>query len=289
MAKNDNGEWTTIIRPKESIWSLNMKELWDYRDLCSLFIRRDITTMFKQTVLGPLWFIIQPTMTVLLYTVVFGNIAKIPTDGLPQPLFYLAGVSLWGYFSGCLGKARGTFAGNANLFGKVYFPRLIVPISGLVTGLLNFGIQLALFFIVYGVYIYWQLPGYEYLNINAYALLFPIYVVMLAGLGLGFGIIFSSFSTKYRDVSLLLNYVTSLWMYATPIIYPLSTVTNPTLKFIMQINPITSIFEGFKYGFLGAGEFSWNWLGYSFIVMVVLLLFGVIVFNQKQRNFMDTV
>ncbi len=289
MAKNDNEGWTTVIRPKESLWAINFKEIWDYRDLFSLFIRRDITTMFKQTVLGPLWFIIQPVMTVLLYTVVFGNIAQISTDGLPQPLFYLAGVSLWGYFSGCLGKARGTFAGNTNLFGKVYFPRLIVPLAGLVTGLVNFGIQMLLFGIVYAVYVYGQLPGFEHLHINAYALLFPLYVVMLAGLGLGFGIIFSSFSTKYRDIGLLLNYVTSLWMYATPIIYPLSTISNAKLKFIMQINPITSIFEGFKYGFLGAGEFSWNWLGYSFIVMVVLLIFGVVVFNRKQRNFMDTV
>lgn len=289
MSKNNNGEWTTVIRPKESLWSLNLKELWDYRDLCSLFIRRDITTAFKQTVLGPLWFIIQPTMTVLLYAVVFGNIAKIPTDGLPQPLFYLAGVSLWGYFSGCLGRARGTFTGNAGLFGKVYFPRLIVPISGLVSGLLTFGIQMALFGIVYCVYVFGHLPGSEHLSINAYALLFPLHVVMLAGLGLGFGIIFSSFSTKYRDIGILLNYVTSLWMYATPIIYPLSTVTDSRLRIAMQINPVTSIFESFKYGFLGAGEFSWNWLAYSFIVMVVLLLFGVIVFNQKQRTFMDTV
>lgn len=289
MAKNNNEGWTTVIRPKESLWAINFKEIWDYRDLFSLFIRRDITTMFKQTVLGPLWFIIQPVMTVLLYTVVFGNIAQISTDGLPQPLFYLAGVSLWGYFSGCLGKARGTFAGNTNLFGKVYFPRLIVPLAGLVTGLVNFGIQMLLFGIVYAVYVYGQLPGFEHLHINAYALLFPLYVVMLAGLGLGFGIIFSSFSTKYRDIGLLLNYVTSLWMYATPIIYPLSTIPNAKLKFIMQINPITSIFEGFKYGFLGAGEFSWNWLAYSFLVMVVLLIFGVVVFNRKQRNFMDTV
>ncbi len=289
MAKNNNEGWTTVIKPKESLWSLNLKEIWDYRDLCSLFIRRDITTAFKQTVLGPLWFIIQPTMTVLLYAVVFGNIAKISTDGLPQPLFYLAGVSLWGYFSGCLGKARSTFTGNTNLFGKVYFPRLIVPISGLVSGLLTFGIQMALFGIVYCIYVFGHLPGAEYLNINYYALLFPLHVVMLAGLGLGFGIIFSSFSTKYRDIGLLLNYVTSLWMYATPIIYPLSTVTDTRLKFIMQINPVTSIFESFKYGFLGAGEFSWNWLAYSFVVMVVLLLFGIIVFNQKQRNFMDTV
>ena len=289
MAKNNNGEWTTIIRPKESLWKLNLKELWDYRDLCSLFIRRDITTAFKQTVLGPLWFIIQPTMTVLLYAVVFGNIAKIPTDGLPEPLFYLAGVSLWGYFSGCLGKARSTFTGNVNLFGKVYFPRLIVPISGLVSGLLTFGIQMLLFAVVYCVYVFGHLPGSEHLSMNYTALLFPLYVVMLAGLGLGFGIIFSSFSTKYRDIGILLNYVTSLWMYATPIIYPLSTVTDPRLKMAMQINPVTSIFEGFKYGFLGAGEFSWNWLSYSFIVMVVLLLFGIIVFNQKERNFMDTV
>lgn len=289
MAKNNNEGWTTVIRPKESLWSVDLKEIWDYRDLFTLFIRRDITTAFKQTVLGPLWFVIQPVMTVILYTVVFGNIAQISTDGLPEPLFYLAGVSLWGYFSGCLGKARGTFAGNAGLFGKVYFPRLIVPLSGMTSGLLGFGIQMILFGIVYCVYVFGNLPGSEYLSINAYALMFPLYVVMLAGLGLGFGIIFSSFSTKYRDVSLLLNYLTSLWMYATPIIYPLSTISNPKLKLAMQLNPVTSIFEGFKYGFLGAGEFSWTWLAYSFIVMVALLVVGVIIFNRVQRNFMDTV
>ncbi|MBP3763042.1 MAG: ABC transporter permease [Bacteroidales bacterium] len=289
MSQDTHGEWTTIIKPKESLLSINLKELWDYRDLCSLFIRRDITTQFKQTVLGPLWFIIQPTMTVLLYTVVFGNIAQISTDGLPQPLFYLAGVSLWGYFSGCLGKARGTFAGNAALFGKVYFPRLIVPISGMVSGLLNFGIQMLLFGVVYCVYVFGGLPGGDMVSTNMTALLFPLYVVMLAGLGLGFGIIFSSFSTKYRDVALLLNYVTSLWMYATPIIYPMSTVSSQKLKLIMQLNPVSSIFEGFKYGFLGAGEFSWTGLTYSFTVMVVLLFLGVIIFNRVQRNFMDTV
>ncbi len=289
MAKNNNEGWTTVIRPKESLWSVDLKEIWDYRDLFTLFIRRDITTAFKQTVLGPLWFVIQPVMTVILYTVVFGKIANISTDGLPEPLFYLAGVSLWGYFSGCLGKARSTFAGNAGLFGKVYFPRLIVPLSGITSGLLGFGIQMVLFGIVYCVYVFGNLPGSEYLSINAYALMFPLYVVMLAGLGLGFGIIFSSFSTKYRDVSLLLNYLTSLWMYATPIIYPLSTISNSRLKLAMQLNPVTSIFEGFKYGFLGAGEFSWTLLAYSFIVMIALLVFGVIIFNRVQRNFMDTV
>ena len=282
----DSG-WTTVIKPKDKLLSVDFGELWRYRDLCSLFVRRNITTQFKQTVLGPLWYVLQPVITVVMYMVVFGNIAKIPTDGLPQPLFYLSGICLWQYFSDCLNKTSSTFVSNASIFGKVYFPRLIVPISNVISNLLRFGIQFALFLVVYAVYQIFIIPGQ--IHTNWYALMLPVLVAMLAGLALGFGVLFSSLTTKYRDLQLLLGYFVSLWMYATPVIYPLSTIHNNTLRFIMSLNPLTGIVEAFKYGFLGEGVFSWGLLGYSFAFMVVLLAIGVVLFNRVQRTFMDTV
>lgn len=280
-------EWTTIIKPREKLWRLDLKELWRYRDLCSLFVQRNITTQYKQTILGPLWFIIQPLITMVMYMVVFGGIAKISTDGLPQPLFYLGGICLWQYFSECLNKTAATFTENTGIFGKVYFPRLIVPLSTVISNLLRFGIQFVLFIITYAIYQLWITPGQ--IHTNGYALLLPLLVVMLAGLALGFGILFSSLTTKYRDLQLLLTYFVSLWMYATPIIYPLSTITNEKLHFLMSLNPLTGIVEAFKYGFLGAGEFSWGLLAYSFTFMIALLTIGIVVFNRIQRTFMDTV
>ncbi len=279
--------WTTVIKPREKLLSINLRELWDYRDLCNLFVKRNITTQYKQTVLGPLWYIIQPMITVVMYMVVFGGIAKIPTDGLPQPLFYLSGICLWQYFSDCLNKTSSTFTANAGIFGKVYFPRLIVPISTVVSNLLRFGIQFALFMVVYAIYQIWIIPGQ--IHTNWYALLLPVLVLMLAGLALGFGILFSSMTTKYRDMSLLLSYFVSLWMYATPVIYPLSTITNEKLRMLMSLNPLTGIVEAFKYGFLGEGQFSWGMLGYSAAFMMVLLALGIVIFNRVQKTFMDTV
>ena len=284
---NTDTTWTTVIKPKEKLLQVDLKELWDYRDLCMLFVKRNVTTQYKQTVLGPLWYIIQPVMTVAMYMVVFGGIAKIPTDGLPEPLFYLSGVCLWQYFNDCLTKTSSTFVANAGIFGKVYFPRLIAPLSTVISNLVRFGIQLALFLVVYAVYQIFIIPGQ--IHTNWYALLLPVLVVMLAGLALGFGILFSSFTTKYRDMQLLLDYFVRLWMYATPIIYPLSTITNEKLRFVMSLNPLTGIVEAFKYGFLGAGEFSWGMLAYSFGFMVVLLAVGIVIFNRVQRTFMDTV
>ena len=280
-------DWTTIIKPREKLLQVDLKELWRYRDLCSLFIRRNITTQYKQTILGPAWYVIQPLITVVMYMVVFGGIAKISTDGLPQPLFYLSGICLWQYFSDCLTKTSDTFTANAGIFGKVYFPRMIVPIANVVSNLLRFGIQFVLFLIIYAVYQIWIIPGE--IHTNLYALLLPVLVLMLAGLALGFGILFSSMTTKYRDLALLLSYFVSLWMYATPVVWPLSTITNAKLHFLMTLNPLTPIVEAFKYGFLGAGEFSWGMLGYSFAFMAVLLAIGVVVFNRVQRTFMDTV
>ena len=285
--KNDDKYWSTVIKPKSSLFSVDWGELWQYRDLAAMFVRRNITTQYKQTVLGPLWYLVQPVLTVVMYMFVFGGIAKISTDGLPQPLFYLSGVCLWGYFSDCLNRTSNTFVDNAGIFGKVYFPRLIVPIANVISNLVRFGIQLGLFLIVYLVYQLFVMPGQIHTNI--YALLFPLLVVMLAGLALGFGILFSSLTTKYRDLQLLLSFFVSLWMYATPIIYPMSTVTNSYAKLAMSLNPLTGIVEAFRYGVLGVGNFSWGLLAYSFVFMVVLLLVGVVLFNRVQRSYMDTV
>ena len=285
MAEMEQG-WTTEIRPKDSLLSVDFKEIWRYRDLMMLFVKRNIITQYKQTVLGPLWYVIQPMMTTVMYMVVFGGIAKISTDGLPQPLFYLAGISFWQYFADCLGKTSNTFVSNAGIFGKVYFPRLVTPLSDVISNLVRFGIQFALFLVVYA---YYALFTDVQIHTNWYALLLPVLIVMLAGLALGFGILFSSMTTKYRDLQLLLSFFVSLWMYATPVIYPLSTITNEKLRLVMQLNPLTGIVEFFKYGMLGVGNHDWWMLGYSFGFMVVLLAIGIIVFNKVQKSFMDTV
>ena len=279
-------KWTTEIKPKDKLLSVDFKEIWQYRDLMMLFVKRNIITQYKQTILGPLWYVIQPMMTTVMYMVVFGGIAKISTDGLPQPLFYLAGISFWQYFADCLTKTSNTFVNNAGIFGKVYFPRLVTPLSDVISNLVRFGIQFALFLIVY---LYYFIFTDANIQPNLYALLFPILVVMLAGLALGFGILFSSMTTKYRDLQLLLSFFVSLWMYATPVIYPLSTITNDTLRMVMQLNPLTGIVEFFKYGMLGVGNHEWWMLGYSFGFMVVLLAIGIVVFNKVQKSFMDTV
>ena len=278
-------DYTTIIKPQNKLFEIDFKEIWRYRDLLVMFIKRDIVTQYKQTILGPTWYFIQPALTTIMYMVVFGGIAGISTDGLPQPLFYLAGIVLWQYFSECLNKTSATFTQNQHIFGKVYFPRLISPLSNVLSNLVRMSIQFLLFLIVY---IYYVAVGVDVMP-NAYALLLPLLIVMLAGLSLGFGIIISSMTTKYRDLTILFTFIVQLWMYATPVIYPLSTINNDKIRMLMGINPLTSIFEAFKYGMLGVGQFSWGGLGYSFGFMVVLLLVGVVVFNKVQRSFMDTV
>ena len=278
-------DYTTIIKPKGKLFEIDFKEIWRYRDLLVMFIKRDIVTQYKQTILGPTWYFIQPALTTIMYMVVFGGIAGISTDGLPQPLFYLAGIVLWQYFSECLNKTSATFTQNQHIFGKVYFPRLISPLSNVLSNLVRMSIQFLLFLIVY---VYYVAVGVDVMP-NTYALLLPLLIVMLAGLSLGFGIIISSMTTKYRDLTILFTFIVQLWMYATPVIYPLSTITNDKIRMLMGINPLTSIFEAFKYGMLGVGQFSWGGLGYSFGFMVVLLFVGVVVFNKVQRSFMDTV
>jgi len=277
-------EFNTIIKPQNKLLEVDFKEIWQYRDLFSMFVKRDIITQYKQTILGPTWFFIQPALTTLMYMIVFGGIAGISTDGLPQPMFYLAGIVCWQYFSDCLNKTSSTFTTNQGIFGKVYFPRMIVPLSTVVSNLVRMGIQFLLFVVVY---IYYLIMG-VHVAPNIYILLLPLVIIMLAGLSLGFGIIISSMTTKYRDLTILFTFIVQLWMYATPIIYPLSTM-SPKRQWIMALNPVTSLVETFKYGTMGVGTFSWTQLAYSFGFMVVLLAIGIIVFNKVQRSFMDTV
>ena len=285
--ETEKEHWDIEIKPRGSNFSLNIKEVWQYRDLLQMYVRRDVVTIYKQTVLGPLWFIIQPLFTTIMYMFVFGNIAQIPTDGLPQPLFYLSGILCWGYFSDCMGKASGTFLGNAGVFSKVYFPRLVVPISGVISNLVRLIIQLGLFLAVYCYFVY---NGTD-IKPNIYILFFPLLVLMLAGLGLGFGILISSVTTKYRDMAILFGFVTGLWMYATPIIYPLSVMKEKYEEYmwIIQLNPLTSIVEALRYGFMGAGTVDWFWLGYSFIVTIIVIILGSWVFNKVERSFIDVV
>ena len=280
-----------VIKPRNKLFEVNLKEIWDYRDLLTLFVKRTITVQYKQTILGPLWWFIQPAFTVIMYMVVFGGIAGIPTDGIPQPLFYLGGVAMWQYFADCLGKTSSTFISNAGIFGKVYFPRLIMPLSNVISNVLRFAIQIGLFVVVY---IYYAIIG-QAPSPNWYLALFPLLVVMLAGLALGFGIIISSMTTKYRDLQILFSFFVSLWMYATPIVYPLSQVAGKKvlgldLTTLMCLNPVTPIIETFKHGALGAGQFvGWGWLLYSFGFMLVVLALGILIFNRVQKSFMDTV
>ena len=287
---NDDN-WTTVIKPRTGLFEVDLKEIWKYRDLWSLFVKRSIKVQYKQTILGPLWWLIQPALTVIMYMVVFGGIAGIPTDGIPQPLFYLGGVCMWQYFSSCLSSTSNTFVSNSGIFGKVYFPRLIMPLSTVTSNLVRFGIQLGLFVIVY---VYYAIMGVAP-SPNWYLLLFPLLVLMMAGLALGFGIIISSMTTKYRDLQILFSFVVQLWMYATPIVYPLSRVAGKQkwgfdVADIMCLNPVTPVIETFKYGALSAGEFvGWGWLAYSFIFMLVLLVLGILIFNKVQKSFMDTV
>lgn len=280
-----NQYWTMRIRPHEKLWHIDVGEIWRYRDLIELFVRRNIVVQYKQTVLGPLWYLIQPILTVIMNMVVFGNIAKMSTDGMPQALFYMAGNICWFYFSNCLNQSSNTFIANQNMFGKVYFPRLVVPIAVVISNLLRFVIQVGLFVVLY---LYFFMAGAP-IAPNWAILLTPLLVVMLAGLGLGFGILISSLTTKYRDFTILFTFIVQLWMYATPIVYPLSMVEKGTLRTLIMANPMTSIIEAFKYATLGQGYFSWFALGYSFLFMSVLLLFSVAIFNKVQRNFMDTV
>lgn len=273
------------IKPQDKSFELDLKEVWAKKYLLWLFIKRDVLVQFKQTIFGMGWYFISPLISAGIYIIIFGRVAGIPTDGIPQPLFYLSGICLWNYFSQCLTKISETFSANANLFGKVYFPRLIMPISQVVSHLFRFSIQMLLFVIVYVVYV---ILGAE-VRPNCYLLLFPAMVLMLGGTAMGLGLIVTSVTTKYRDLKNVFAVFVSLWMYATPVVFPMSAIKNEALANVMRINPLTSVVEAFKYAAMGVGEFSWIWLGYSFAVMLLLLLFGMLLFNKKQKSFIDTI
>ncbi len=284
IAALEEDQWDTVITPRKYLFDLNLQEVWRYKDLLTLFVRRNVVAEYKQTILGPLWYFIQPLMTTIIFTVVFGNLAGISTDGIPPMLFYLAGVTNWNYFADCLNKTATTFKDNQNIFGKVYFPRLVVPLSIVTTSLLKFSIQLLLFI---GFYVYFVLKGVP-VQPNATLALFPLLIIILAGLGLGFGLIFTSMTTKYRDLVFLLSFGVQLAMYATPVIYPLSEVPDQ-YQWLSALNPMTAVIETFKYGILGKGTFDWGYLGYSAGFMIVILLAGTAIFNRTEKNFMDTV
>lgn len=277
---------TTEIKPHRKWFDIDLKGIWRYRDLYYMYVRRDIVTQYKQTILGPLWYIIQPLFTTIMYMFVFGGLAGISTDGAPQPLFYMAGIVLWGYFNECFTVSSDVFGVNANVFGKVYFPRLIVPLSGVTSGLLKMLIQLCIFIVIYLYYVL-TLPAGT-LQINASLLLFPVLIFMLAMHGMSWGLIISSMTTKYRDMKFLVQFGIQLFMYATPVIYPLSAAPEK-YRDIIALNPLTPIFEAFKYGCLGCGSLDWSGLLYSSLFMLVTLFFAVVVFSRTERNFMDTV
>lgn len=279
-------KWTTVIQPKNSLLQVDFRELWQYRDLYRMLVKRDIVVWYKQTILGPLWFFIQPILTTIMFMIVFGGIAKIGTDGIPQPLFYLAGICLWNYFAESLNQTSNTFIQNSALFGKVYFPRLVVPFATVTSNLVRLGIQLLLFVFVY---LYFAFFTEATVAPNHYICLVPLLILLLSGLALGFGVLFSSLTTKYRDLTFLLSFLVQLWMYATPVIYPLSTIENPTLKTLMLLNPMTAILETFKYAVLGVGQFRFEYLTYSALFTLFIMAIGIVVFNKVQRTFMDTV
>jgi lipopolysaccharide transport system permease protein len=280
-SKSEN--WSQIIKPPTGWLKLNLKEVWDYRDLILIFVKRDIVSIYKQTILGPLWFILGPIFTVITYTFVFNKIANISTDGIPAPLFYLAGTTLWNYFQTCFNGTADTFITNAGIFGKVYFPRLVSPISLIISNLLKFGIQLIMFLILWYYYYHNGV-----ITPNSYILLLPLLVILMGGIALGLGIIISSFTAKYRDLTYVVSFGITLLMYITPVIYPLSAIPQ-AYKPLVLINPIAPIIETFRYGFTGAGTFSWYSLIYSGVFMIIIILIGILTFNRTEKTFMDTV
>ena len=281
---NQSQDWDLIIKGHTSLFDVKFKDLWHYRDLLFLFVKRDFVSFYKQTVLGPLWFFIQPIFTTIVFSLVFGKLAGISTDGLPQFLFYLSGITAWNYFADCLTKTSTVFKDNANIFGKVYFPRLIMPLSIVVSNLIRFGVQLLL---LIGVMIYFAFKGADF-HLTYGILFFPVLVLMMALLGLGIGLIITAITTKYKDLSFLVTFGVQLLMYATTVIYPLSAAPE-RFKAYIELNPMTGIIEAFRFAFLGKGEFTVASVGYSAIFTLVVLFLGVVIFNKTEKNFVDTI
>lgn len=278
--------WTEVIEPKSSLFDLQIKEVWRYRDLLLLLVRRDFVATYKQTVLGPIWFFLQPLITAYTFQFVFNNIAGIKTGAVPSILFYMAGTTLWAYFADCLNKTSTVFRDNAAVFGKVYFPRLIMPLSIVVSNLIKLGIQFGLF-IVYWTY---YMVTTDVLHPNATIALLPLLVIIMGGLGLGFGLLVTAMTNKYRDLVFLLSFAVQLLMYATPVIYPMSSLSmKPGIKTILMLNPMSPVIETFRYAFTGEGIFTWGGIAYASVFTIVVVLFGTLVFNKVEKSFMDTV
>lgn len=287
-------EWDLEIKPQAHLLDINLREVWRYRDLLWMFVKRDFTAQYKQTILGPLWHFIQPLFTTVVFLVVFTNIAKISTDGVPPVLFYMSGITIWNYFSSCLNATSNTFVANAGIFGKVYFPRLVIPLSTVMSNIVKFGIQ---FLLLLAVMLWYKLsstllPSADRLNLSqplSTFILIPAIILIMAGLGLGLGIIISSMTTKYRDLTVLIGFAVQLLMYATPVVYPLSTITSEKLRFWITLNPLTPLVEAFRYTILGVGSFDAISFGYSIGFMVITLFVGLLIFSKVEKTFMDTV
>ncbi len=288
--KNDSQsqDWDLVIKGRTSLFDIKFQDLWNYRDLLAMFVKRDFVSFYKQTILGPLWFFIQPIFTTIVFSFVFGNLAGISTDGLPKYLFYLTGITSWAYFSDCLTKTSTVFRDNASIFGKVYFPRLIMPLSIVVSNLVRFGVQLLLMLCMMFYFYLFPDPGTSF-HVSTGILLFPVLVILMALLGLGMGLIITAMTTKYRDLTFLVTFGVQLLMYATTVIYPLSYAREKGYDYIVELNPMTGIIEAFRYAFLGKGEFTIYSLGYSIVVTIVILFVGIIIFNKTEKNFVDTI
>jgi lipopolysaccharide transport system permease protein len=286
--------WDLVLKPKRSFFDVDLRDIWRYRDLLWLFVRRDFVSFYKQTILGPLWFFIQPLFTTVIYTFIFGGLANIPTDGIHSPaVFYMAGITLWNYFSDCITKTSTVFKDNTNIFGKVYFPRIVMPLSLIISNLIRFAVQLVLFLLTMAFF-YW-VKGDHSFYFTPYVALFPLVVVLMALQGLGLGMIVSAMTTRYRDLAFLVIFGVQLLMYATTVIYPFSSVfqkygdKHPVLVKVIEYNPMTAVIETFRIGFLGHGTFSWGMLGYSTAVTILIMILGVLTFNKAERSFVDTI
>lgn len=285
QTENTSEAWDLVIEPKTSLFDLRLKEVWKYRDLLVLFVRRDFVATYKQTILGPVWHFIQPIFTTIMFFLVFGKIAGIPTDGIPSLLFYMSGITIWNYFSACLSSTSNTFLANAGIFGKVYFPRLISPLSTVASNLVKFGIQ---FLLLLGFMAYFGITeGYFHFGLSW--LLIPVLVIMMAMMGLGLGIIISSMTTKYRDLNVLLGFGVQLLMYATPVAYPMSFLKTKSYAAWIQWNPLSPIVEAFRYALFGQGTINIFYLGYSLLFIIIVLFIGLLMFNKVEKTFMDTV
>ena len=283
-------QWSTVIRPRSGWFDIDLKELWQYRDLVTMFVKRSFTTLYKQTVLGPAWILINPLITTVIFTVVFGGIAGLAEEGVPSFLFYMAGNAVWSFFSSCITGTANTFVSNAGLFGKVYFPRLTMPISQVLIALVNLGIQMLMFFIFW-VWFYFFGQEYGTVSMSIWVLALPAVLLLVMVLGLGVGIIVSSLTTKYRDLAIVVGFGVQLWMYATPVVYSMSEIAanSPRLLTLMRLNPMTEPVLVFRYALLGCGEISPLWLLYSAVFSLVMLAVGVVLFSRVEKTFMDTV